>query len=189
MFKAGFKRMSSGSIETRIARFLFSYHTTPQSTIRSTPAELLMKRNLRSCLDLLVPDLSNKVFQAQEQQKNIHDKKAQDHQFVVGDHVMARNHAEGPKWVRAQITKQSGPTSYKVTVNTTNQIWRRHQDAIRKYVPNDTSANTNIRASLSNSEFSPVPFSEQVDAQEETSNEIVTGRPRKVIRSPDRLTY
>ena len=130
MFKAGFKHMSSGSIETRIVRFLFSYHTTPQSTTGSTPAELLMKCNLRSRLDLLVPDLSNRVFQAQEQQKNIHDKKAQDHQFVVGDHVMARNHAEGPKWVRAQITKQSGPTSYKVTVNTTNQIWRRHQDAI-----------------------------------------------------------
>ena len=181
--------MSSGSIETRIVRFLFSYCTTPQSTTGSTPAELLMKRNLRSHLDLLVPDLSNRVFQAQEQQKNIHDKKAQDHQFVVGDHVMARNYAEGPKWVRAQITKQSGPVSYKVTINATNQIWWRNQDAIHKYVPNDTSANMDIRASMSNSEFSPVPFSEQVDVQEETSSEIVTGRPRRVIRPPDRLTF
>ena len=148
-----------------------------------------MKRNLRSRLDLLVPYLSNRVFQAQEQQKNIHDKKAKDHQFVVGDHVMACNYAEGPKWVCAQITEQSGPVCYKVTVNTTNQMWRRHQDAIRKYVPNDTSANMDIRASLSNSEFSPIPFSEQVDVQEETSSEIVTGRPRRVIRPPDRLTY
>ena len=131
---------------------MFSYRTTPQITTGSTPAELLMKHNLRSRLDLLVPNLSNRVFQAQVQQKNIHDKKAQDHQFVVGDHVMARNYAVGPKLVRAQITEQSGPISYKVTVNTTNQIWRRHQDAIHKYVPNDTSANTVIRASLSNSE-------------------------------------
>ena len=46
-----------------------------------------------------------------------------------------------------------------------------------------------IRASLSNSLFSPVPFSEQVDVQEETSSEIVTGRPRRVIRPPDKLTY
>ena len=61
-FKAGFKRMTSGSVETRIARFLFNYCVTPQGTTGNTPAELLMKWNLRSHLDLLIPDVSNRVF-------------------------------------------------------------------------------------------------------------------------------
>ena len=73
--------MTSGSVETKIARFLFHYCMTPQSTI---PAELLMKRNLRLHLDLLIPDVSNRVFRAQEQQKTNHDLTAKDRQFIVG---------------------------------------------------------------------------------------------------------
>ena len=30
-FKAGFKCMTSGTVETRIARFLFNYRVTPQA--------------------------------------------------------------------------------------------------------------------------------------------------------------
>ena len=68
-FKAGFKHMTSGSVESRIARFLFDYCVTLQGTTGSTPAELLMKWNLRSRLDLLIPDVSNRVFQVQEHKK------------------------------------------------------------------------------------------------------------------------
>ena len=35
-FKAGFKRMTSGSVETKIAKFLFNYCITPQGTTGST---------------------------------------------------------------------------------------------------------------------------------------------------------
>ena len=42
-FKAGFKHTMSGSVETKIARFLFNYCITPQGTTGSTTAELLMK--------------------------------------------------------------------------------------------------------------------------------------------------
>ena len=45
-FKTGLKRMTSGSLETRIARFLFNYRMTPPGTTGSTPAELLTKQNL-----------------------------------------------------------------------------------------------------------------------------------------------
>ena len=84
--------MMSGSVETKIARFLFNYGMIPQGTTGSTPAELLMKRNLRPCLDLLMPDVSNRVFRAQEQQKTNHDLTAKDRQFIVGDHVMVHYH-------------------------------------------------------------------------------------------------
>lgn len=66
-----------------------------------------------------MPDLvNNRVLQAQEQQKTVHDKTAKDRQFVVDDYVIVQNYAQGPPWVPAHITEHTGPgpVSYKVTV-------------------------------------------------------------------------
>ena len=179
-FKAGLKHMKSGSLETRIARFLFSYRMTPQGTIGSTPAELLMKRNLRCRFDLLMPDLSNKVSHAQEQQTTAHDKTAKDRFFMEGEQVMVRNYAEGPDWVPARITEQTGPVSYKVTLDDTNQTWRRHLDAIRRYFSVNNSPFDNPMDSF---QTSPVPDSEA------NLEEMVTGHPKRIVRPPDRLTF
>ena len=46
------------SIKHRLADFLFRYRTTPHSTTGTTPAELLMKRRLRTRLSLVKPDLA-----------------------------------------------------------------------------------------------------------------------------------
>ena len=63
-------------METRLARFLFRYQTTPQSTTGQSPAELLFGRPLRSQLDLLQPDLHAKVQYRQLQMKTNHDQHA-----------------------------------------------------------------------------------------------------------------
>ena len=63
--KDGLKKMSEGTIEDRIARFLFTYRITPQSTTQMSPAELLMGRRLRSRLDLLKPNLAQRVEKKQ----------------------------------------------------------------------------------------------------------------------------
>ena len=57
-FKEGMKRNSSGTLETRIARFLFHYRTTPHTTTGVTPAWLMMGRELRSHLSQLQPDVT-----------------------------------------------------------------------------------------------------------------------------------
>ena len=178
--------MMSGSVETKIARFLFNYRMTPQGTTGSTPAELLMKQNLRSCLDLLMPDVSNRVFRAQEQQKTNHDLTAKDRQFIVGDHVMVHNHVQDPDWVSVSITEQNGPVSYNVRVHDTNQIWQRHIDAIWNY----SSENVSVDFSVDNNlQVSPVPTSdhEQQAVNDLLSDEMVTGCPKQTIRPPDRL--
>ena len=54
-FKAGMRKMTEGSLRQKLARFLFSYRTTPHSTTGVSPAELLMNRKLKSVLDLLNP--------------------------------------------------------------------------------------------------------------------------------------
>jgi len=45
--------MTQGALQIKIAQFLFSYRTTPQSTTGVSPAELLMERKLRSAFDLI----------------------------------------------------------------------------------------------------------------------------------------
>ena len=52
--------MTEGSLRQKLARFLFNYRITPQSTTEVSPSELLMNRKLRSVLDLLNPNLTEK---------------------------------------------------------------------------------------------------------------------------------
>lgn len=68
-FKGGLKKLTEGTLSTRVARFLFKYRITPQSSTGISPAELLYGRRLWSQLDQLHPDLGRKVQQSQERQK------------------------------------------------------------------------------------------------------------------------
>ena len=62
-FKTAMKKSgSSGNIDTRLARFLFHYRTTPNSTTGVSPAELLMGRKLKTHLDQLCPNLASTVY-------------------------------------------------------------------------------------------------------------------------------
>ena len=45
-----------GNMDARIAKFLFRYRVTPQTSTVTSPAELLMGRRLQTNLDLLHPD-------------------------------------------------------------------------------------------------------------------------------------
>ena len=69
-FKDGIKKLTGGSIESRVARFLSCYRVTPQSTTGISPAELMYGRKLHTKLDLLKPDLAVTVRQ---KQKAFHD--------------------------------------------------------------------------------------------------------------------
>ena len=70
-FKENMKKQSKDSLNTRIARFLFSYRITPHTTTGTSPAELLFGRLPCSQLDLLKPTLAERVHKKQERQKKI----------------------------------------------------------------------------------------------------------------------
>ena len=55
-----------GPMEVRLTKFLFKYHVTPQTTTGLSPAQLLMGRILRTHLDLLHTDTSQKVIEKQQ---------------------------------------------------------------------------------------------------------------------------
>ena len=56
------------SMKHRLANFLFRYRTTPHSTTGVTPAELMVKRCLRTRLSLIKPNLAQVVENKQEKQ-------------------------------------------------------------------------------------------------------------------------
>ena len=75
----------------RIARFLFQYRITPQTTTGLSPAELLLGRNLRSRLELLKPNLEQKVAEKQRRQRFKHSRVRQ---FSVDEQVFVETTAE-----------------------------------------------------------------------------------------------
>ena len=50
MFMSGMKKLTEGTSETRVTRFPFHYCTTPHATTGQSPAELMLRRQLRTCL-------------------------------------------------------------------------------------------------------------------------------------------
>ena len=63
-------------MEHRVADFLLRYRTTPHSTTDGTPAELLMKRRLRTRLSLVKADLAQEIENKQSKQKQYKDLKS-----------------------------------------------------------------------------------------------------------------
>ena len=124
-FKQFFKAEGSDSIKQSLARFLFSYRTTPNSTTGQTPAELFLNRQVRTRTDL-----SRKVFNKQSDQKTRHDKSSSEREFALEEQVLVQNFRGEPKWLDGTVTEQTGPVSYKVLVG--GQLWKRHIDQMHQ---------------------------------------------------------
>eukprot|EP00731_Ephydatia_muelleri_P017691 Em0010g789a len=91
---------------------------------------MLLGRRPRSHLDLLHPDISPKVTQRQERQKEAHDQHAKYRKFQNGDLVYARNFHGSPTWVPGVVTAMSGPVSMVIQLED-GQAVRRHTDHIK----------------------------------------------------------
>ena len=128
----------AGTLNEKLCRL--RYRNTPSSTTGVTPAELFMRRPLKTRLDLLRPQLRSKVVRKQADQKQRHDAHSCDREFDVGERVLARNLREGPKWLLGTILERTGPVSYRVQVG--DQVWRRHTDQLlsSQVTPTDDTA-------------------------------------------------
>ena len=93
----------SGTLNVKLSRFLLTYRNTPSSTTGVSPAELFMKRPLRSRLDLLRPAVKSRVQAKQADQKRYHDVHSKVRQFDIGQSVLVRNLRDGPKWVSGTV--------------------------------------------------------------------------------------
>nr|XP_054759939.1 uncharacterized protein K02A2.6-like [Lytechinus pictus] len=116
--KQVFDGSSKFSMKRRLANFLLKYRTTPQSTTGFTPAELLMKRRLRTRLSLILPDLSQKVENKQSSQKRYFKGSRRYRSFDVGENVriLAPPHKEG-KWELGEVVTVCGSRRYLVDIS------------------------------------------------------------------------
>ena len=123
------KKCSEGSLRTKVARALFAYRTTPQTTTGLSPAEMLMGRKLRCSLDLIHPDLKKREQDKQGKLKENHDRRARGRHFGEEDPVLTRNFGPGPRWIPGHVETATGPVSYKVRL-ADGRVVRRHVDQI-----------------------------------------------------------
>ena len=127
------KRLESGTLSTRLSRFLLRYRITPHSSTGSTPAELMWGRTLCSQLDLLLPDMDRKMQQTLDCQRRSHDAHSTETRFDLNDTVYARNYGPGSLWLPGRVIGQQGSVMYKIRLNDNEEI-RRHVDQLRPRV-------------------------------------------------------
>lgn len=179
-FKAAMKKHSKITSK-EIDIFLMTYRVTPHATTGETPAKLLMGRNLRTRLDLLKPDTSNKVRQKQDKMKLSKHTGSNVRQFTVGQSVMVRDYRGSVPWILATVTSCLGPLTYEVKTKEEG-VWRRHVDQMRR--ASETLTEKTVQDTLRQSYSEPmetpaVPFTYPTGSPE------VSDRPSSPLKVPD----
>ena len=91
MVKRRWKRGMLG----KLSRFLLNHRSDPHSTTWLSPAEFLMKRRLRTKLDLVRAHTARRVRRKQETQKKAQGHHAKDRHFEVSVPVYIRESTQG----------------------------------------------------------------------------------------------
>ena len=169
-FKKGWYKQSSGTVETKVSRFLFKYRTTPHSTTQCTPAELFLGRVPRTHLDAIFPDRQQRVQERQESQKTYRDRNALERNLVAGDpvYVSAVDRLQGLsrcRWVRGHVVCADG---VRFTVKLGDgRVIVRHADQVRRRYSSDNNPQAVINEPLTSSTAvipSPEPIAEPAPA-------------------------
>ena len=118
LIKQVFEGTKGMSIKHRLANFLLRYRTTPHSTTGVTPAELMMKKKLRTRLSLAKPNLAQAVQNKQTKQIVYKDSKLdKERSFEIYDRVRVRNtraKSQIDRWIPGTVVKVCGPRTYVV---------------------------------------------------------------------------
>ena len=173
--KKGLKKETSGSMSTRLAKVLFTYRITPQSTTGSSPAELLLGRRPRTRLDLLRPNTAERVERKQEEQKARHDKKARVRTFRINDNVFVKNFIAGRRWLPGKIIEVLGPVTYQVQLES-GRCRKCHQDHLRERVV--TEGGPEMSQVMSDESLAFGSASTDDTVRQETSSESQPSPPR-----------
>ena len=189
--KQGLKKVKEGSLESRIAKVLFTYRTTPHSTTGRAPAELLLGRIPRTRLDLLFPTPVTQVEEKQSQQKRAHDTTARARTLAIGQAVFVRNFPAGNAWIPARVIAQAGPVSFIVQLEDGRQV-KRHQDHLRPRWEDTPSIISADNSGLGAEFFPLTPTTQLGDSprapvENEPPRQPMRHYPQRERRAPDRF--
>ncbi|GBM07216.1 Uncharacterized protein K02A2.6 [Araneus ventricosus] len=115
-----------GSIQQKLSTFLLQYRKAPNATTTHSPAMLFLKREIRTRIDLLLPELRSRV--QDRKRKGVFE--FRDRKFDIRDKVAVRIYrVANSKWKFGKIVNRDGVLHYTVEVQGT--LVRRHVDQIR----------------------------------------------------------
>ncbi|GFQ67143.1 uncharacterized protein K02A2.6 [Trichonephila clavata] len=161
------------------------YRKAPNVTTTHSPAMLFLKRDIRTRIDILLPELKT----------NIQNKfEFRDRKFDVGDRVAARVYrAANTRWKFGTIVNQDGVLHYIIVVQGT--LVRRHVDQIRpvgdKVQENISPINhqrfpsAEVRENNSNIQLAETAEDISKDLNKELSSSSVQGVPSTDVAVPD----
>lgn len=115
-----------GSIQQKLSTFLLQYRKAPNATTNYSPAMLFLKRDVRTRIDLLLPQLKSRI--QDKIRKGVFE--FGDRKFDIGDSVAVRDYkSANSKWKFGKIINKDGALHY--TINVQGALVRRHIDQIR----------------------------------------------------------
>lgn len=188
--KDALRRIITGNWQIRLARFLLAQHATPSATTGASPAELLMGRRLKTCLDRLHPDFAESMSHKQEERQDISFANANLRVFAPFDNVYVRGFGKYAKWVPATVIEVTGPVSYRVETED-KKVWRRHIDQLRRRVlgedlPVEIPENRTLNGTNDNVRRPAEPSAAvSEDAAEHQDNLNSPGSPSRTSESVD----
>ena len=109
-----------GGETLRIQRFLLAFRVTPNPRTGKSPSQVLMNRQLRTCLDQLRPR------KKEEQQLGTYGR-----ELTPGPAWVLNQPGRYPKWVRGRIVKRVSRWIYEININ--GGTYRKHVDHLREY--------------------------------------------------------
>ena len=116
-FKKFLKRRPRGrSVKHPISLFLLEYRTTPNMTTGKSPAELLIKRELRTRLSILKTHAGQEI--REHQQRQFHHATEKNREILPGEVVSVWNPRQDSKgrWLSGTVVQRPGPANYLVNV-------------------------------------------------------------------------
>jgi len=126
-FKNGMRASEKSDLPKSLANFLSTYRITAHGTTGSAPSEMLMKRKVKTLLDLLRPNPDSHVRASQEKQKKNFDGRIPVREFRANQNVWVQTFSKNsPKWSLGTVIKPVGPVSYEVRVD--GRVMKRHVD-------------------------------------------------------------
>ena len=118
--------------QRKLCSFLLSYNSTPHSVTGVSPSELYLKRQLRTRLSMIKPDLHLAVEGKQDKMIQYRDQRVPKlREFSKGDRVRVKNcRGTDIKYVPGSIVYRKGPVQYLVRVGRNLRFV--HVDHLRK---------------------------------------------------------
>ena len=113
-FKQALRSMrgEKGTVKQKLNKFLLRYCNAPHCTTNEPPSLLFLNRRLRNCLDLIKPNLQDRIDSRQQRGDS-----SECCSFVIGQSALVRDYRANSKmWCKAKVIKQTGPLSYHVMV-------------------------------------------------------------------------